>query len=113
MKPICAIGLMSGTSMDGIDVAALRSDGETIAEIGPGLFIPYAAPFRRYGNVVIIDHGGGWSSVITDLGNLRVRAGQNVRRGMPLGETGSGTPHVTVELRRDGRPVPVAQMIGG
>jgi len=42
-----AIGLMSGTSMDGIDVAALRSDGETIAEFGPGLFVPYAAPFRK------------------------------------------------------------------
>jgi anhydro-N-acetylmuramic acid kinase len=47
MQPICAIGLMSGTSMDGIDVAALRSDGETIAETGPGLFVPYAAEFRK------------------------------------------------------------------
>ncbi|MDN5928944.1 MAG: anhydro-N-acetylmuramic acid kinase, partial [Hyphomicrobiales bacterium] len=47
MKPICAIGLMSGTSMDGIDVAALKSDGETITETGPGLFVPYAAAFRR------------------------------------------------------------------
>jgi len=75
--------------------------------------IAFAAPFRRYGNVVIIDHGGGWSSVITDLGNLRVRPGQNVRRGTPLGETGSGTPRVTIELRRNGRPVPIAQMIGG
>jgi septal ring factor EnvC (AmiA/AmiB activator) len=75
--------------------------------------IAYAAPFRRYGNVVIIDHGGGWSSVITDIDRLRVRPGQNVRRGTPLGEAGSGTPRVTVELRRNGRPVPVAQMIGG
>ena len=90
---------------------------ETAAEarvIAPaGGRVAFAAPFRRYGNVVIIDHGGGWSSVITDLGTLRVRAGQNVRRGTPLGETGSGAPQVTVELRRNGRPVPVAQMIGG
>jgi anhydro-N-acetylmuramic acid kinase len=38
---------MSGTSMDGIDVAALKSDGETISEIGPGIFVAYASAFRR------------------------------------------------------------------
>lgn len=41
-----AIGLMSGTSMDGIDVAALRTDGEAIVERGPSLFVPYDAAFR-------------------------------------------------------------------
>jgi anhydro-N-acetylmuramic acid kinase len=45
--PIRTIGLMSGTSMDGIDVAAMRSDGETITEIGPGLFVPYDPAFRK------------------------------------------------------------------
>lgn len=75
--------------------------------------IVYAGPFRRYGNVVIIDHGAGWASVVTDLATLDVRAGITVRRGMPLGRTGSGSPRVTVELRRNGRPVPVAQLIGG
>ncbi|MBS9720609.1 anhydro-N-acetylmuramic acid kinase [Tianweitania sp. BSSL-BM11] len=41
-----ALGLMSGTSMDGIDVAALRTDGETIVERGPSLFVPYDDTFR-------------------------------------------------------------------
>jgi murein hydrolase activator len=75
--------------------------------------ILYAAPFRRYGYVVIIDHGRGWTSVITDLATLDVAQGASVRRGTPLGRTGAGSPRVTLELRRNGRPVPFAQFIGG
>ena len=41
-----AIGLMSGTSMDGIDVALLRTDGADLVERGPSLFVPYDAAFR-------------------------------------------------------------------
>lgn len=42
-----AIGLMSGTSLDGIDVALLRTDGEAVVERGPFLAQPYDAAFRR------------------------------------------------------------------
>jgi len=75
--------------------------------------ILYAAPFRRYGQVVIIDHGRGWVSVVTDLGGLAVRQGQSVRRGAPLGTAAAGNPRISVELRHNGRPVPIAQLIGG
>jgi septal ring factor EnvC (AmiA/AmiB activator) len=74
--------------------------------------IVYAAPFRSYGHVVILDHGRGWSSVITNLATLNVVRGQLVERGALLGRAASGNPEVTVELRRQGRPVPVAQLIG-
>ena len=47
MTPICALGLMSGTSMDGIDLAVLRSDGEGQVERGPSHFVSYDAGFRR------------------------------------------------------------------
>ncbi len=47
MSEICAIGLMSGTSMDGIDLAVLRTDGENEVERGPSFFVPYEASFRR------------------------------------------------------------------
>ncbi|MGD9476638.1 anhydro-N-acetylmuramic acid kinase [Shinella sp. G-2] len=42
-----AIGLMSGTSLDGIDVALLRTDGESVVERGPALGCAYDAAFRR------------------------------------------------------------------
>ena len=35
------IGLMSGTSLDGVDAALLETDGEDIAHPGPGLTVPY------------------------------------------------------------------------
>lgn len=41
-----AIGLMSGTSMDGIDVALLRTDGESVVERGPSTGFAYDARFR-------------------------------------------------------------------
>jgi septal ring factor EnvC (AmiA/AmiB activator) len=75
--------------------------------------VAYAAPFRGYGYVLIIDHGRGWSTVITDLASLQVRPGQTVRRGAVVGRAGGNRPTLTVELRRDGRPIPFAQLIAG
>ena len=41
-----AIGLMSGTSLDGVDAACLDTDGERVQAFGPTLTIPYAAALR-------------------------------------------------------------------
>ena len=47
MAAIYAIGLMSGTSMDGIDLAVVATDGMNLVERGPSYFVPYDAAFRR------------------------------------------------------------------
>ena len=41
-----AIGLMSGTSMDGIDVALIDTDGEDVVERGPSRTFAYDAAFK-------------------------------------------------------------------
>ena len=40
-KPYIALGLMSGTSLDGIDAAFIETDGENILSFGPSLCVPY------------------------------------------------------------------------
>jgi anhydro-N-acetylmuramic acid kinase len=46
-RPYVSIGLMSGTSMDGIDVALLETDGETALRAGPWTSRPYPAGLRE------------------------------------------------------------------
>jgi len=47
MNSVWAIGLMSGTSMDGIDAALVKTDGTRITEFGPALSVPYAPDFQQ------------------------------------------------------------------
>lgn len=45
-KPMAALGLMSGTSMDGVDVALIETDGRTVARFGPLAERPFTAGER-------------------------------------------------------------------
>ncbi len=45
-KLMRALGLMSGTSMDGIDVALVTTDGEFVLERGPAMTFPYNTEMR-------------------------------------------------------------------
>ncbi len=45
--PVLAIGLMSGTSQDGVDVAAIETDGDIITRFGPTAYRTYAKPERE------------------------------------------------------------------
>lgn len=44
--PRLALGLMSGTSMDGVDVALIETDGHRVHRFGPTLLRPYTDPER-------------------------------------------------------------------
>src|SRR5712671_5447668 len=47
MARATAIGLMSGTSYDGVDVALIETDGEEIGRLGPTGYRPYSDPERE------------------------------------------------------------------
>lgn len=74
--------------------------------------ISYAGTFRSYGRIVIVDHGGGWTSLITGLLTVSVRAGDRVEQGSPIGRVGPNAPRVGIELRRAGQPIDVAALAG-
>ncbi len=45
-KPLRAIGLMSGTSLDGVDAAWIETDGVVVGAVGPSVTVPYSAGLR-------------------------------------------------------------------
>ena len=67
--------------------------------------VAFAGDYRGYGRIVIIDHDGGWTSLVTNLGRLDVAVTARVVQGSPIGLAGPGRPTVTIELRKDGTPV--------
>lgn len=105
--------------MGEISEAGVRSRGLSIrAKEGALVVAPargriaYAGPFRGYGNVVIVEHGGGWTSLLTGLATLRVAVGEAVDQGSPVGRAKGDRQDVTVELRRQGTPVDIVPLLG-
>jgi septal ring factor EnvC (AmiA/AmiB activator) len=67
--------------------------------------VVFAGPYQGYGTIVIIEHGGGWTSLVTGLAVLDTRVGRDLVAGSPLGQAGPGRPVLSLELRKDGAPV--------
>ncbi len=107
------------TGFDEVSDAGVRSRGLTFATaprarvVAPAAgTVRYARRFRDYGTIVIIDHADGWTSLITGLAAATAKPGDRVAMGAPLGTAPSEDPRITVELRRQGRPVDVASLMG-
>jgi septal ring factor EnvC (AmiA/AmiB activator) len=74
--------------------------------------VAFAARFRSYGLLLIVDCGGGYHAVLAGFERLDVKVGQDVLAGEPVGvmpawQPGAvgNRPTLYVELRRDGQPV--------
>ena len=87
----------------GLDIAAPR--GTSIYAPGAGTVI-FAGRKHGYGNVVIIDHGYGYTTLYGHCSKLLVDEGAQVSRGDVIalvGSTGRSTgPHLHYEVRLNG-----------
>lgn len=73
--------------------------------------ISFAGRYRSYGQIVIIEHGNGWNSLITNLGSVSVRKGQSVTQGAKIGNANDDSPEIGVELRKNGRVMDIAALV--
>jgi septal ring factor EnvC (AmiA/AmiB activator) len=94
------------TVQHGLDVEA--PPGAPVAAIAAGRVV-HAGWFKGYGNLVIVDHGDGYHTLVAHLASMRTAMGEEVAAGDLLGTVGdSGSlkgPYLYFELREKGRPV--------
>lgn len=90
----------------GIDFGA--DSGTTIRAAAAGVVI-YAQWYGGYGNSVIVDHGGGITTLYAHAEGFYVAEGATVQKGQPIaavGSTGFSTgPHLHFEVRQNGEPI--------
>lgn len=90
----------------GVDISAPMGSPTVVGELGE---VIYTGWFGGYGWTVVVDHGGGISSMYPHLSKITVKEGQIVTRGQEVGRIGtsglSTGPHMHFEVREDGDPV--------
>ncbi|MCF3630129.1 peptidoglycan DD-metalloendopeptidase family protein [Thalassospiraceae bacterium LMO-SO8] len=97
--------LPTGLSRKGIDIAA-RGGAQVIATYDGK--IAFAGKFRGYGQLLIIDHGDGYHTLLAGMARIDMTVGQHVSTGEPvglMGADGGDRPVLYVELRRKGQPI--------
>jgi murein hydrolase activator len=95
----------SGVRSRGLTLATGR--GTPVAAPADGT-VKFSGPFRDYDGVVIIDHGGGWLSLIVNVAST-LHAGDRVTLGQ---EIGRALGPLQVELSQNGRRISPALIAG-
>lgn len=95
--------MSKGVTSKGI-IIKTRSQAQVISPYD-GTVI-FAGPFRGYGNLIIIEHGQGYLSLLAGLEEVDCELGQMLLAGEPVGQMPeSGDAKLYVELRKDNHPV--------
>jgi murein DD-endopeptidase MepM/ murein hydrolase activator NlpD len=96
----------------GLDIKARWGDPVGASQAGVVQFVGW---HHSYGNLVIIDHGGGLTTHYAHLSSFAVELGQAVERGTIIGYAGSTgrvtSPHLHYEVRINGNPVDPMQPV--
>jgi septal ring factor EnvC (AmiA/AmiB activator) len=92
----------AGRSSRGIVLAA-RGGAQVVAPADGR--VAFAGPYRGFGRIVIIEHNGGWTSLVTGLARLDVEVGEKLVAGSSLGVVEPADGMVRLELRQGGQPV--------
>jgi murein DD-endopeptidase MepM/ murein hydrolase activator NlpD len=96
----------------GVDIKARWGDPVGASQAGT---VKFAGWYHGYGQVVIVDHGGGITTYYAHLSSFDVIVGDKVERGVIVGRAGSTgratSPHLHYEVRIDGNPVNPFQTI--
>ncbi|MDE1152627.1 MAG: peptidoglycan DD-metalloendopeptidase family protein [Micavibrio sp.] len=75
--------------------------------------VKFAGPFQKYKQILIVEHAGGYHSLIAGLGRIDTVVGATLAAGEPVGiaETSQTDPRIYYELRQNGEPVNPRQLV--
>lgn len=73
--------------------------------------VRFAGPFQKYKQILIVEHRGGYHSLIAGLGSIDTVVGDKLSAGEPVGTADDDTGAVYYELRQNGTPIDPRRML--
>ncbi|MFI3241371.1 MAG: peptidoglycan DD-metalloendopeptidase family protein [Alphaproteobacteria bacterium] len=110
--PLPAIGYISKTfgqeTSKGLHSKGINIKTRELAQVTTPFDgnVMFVGPFRGYKNLIIIDHGGGYVSLLSGLDSIDCELGQTLLAGEPIGQMPKNTnAELYLELRKDNTPI--------